>query len=101
MLHGGFLKRNWPTLEADQLTPNLVWCSPSEPGEVCSCAGVEDWGKPHLKPVQFLASKKSWKAKYMSRGMKPLDVNALGEQGAVIFGHLPFFSMEKAGERAK
>ncbi|KAH7134548.1 hypothetical protein B0J13DRAFT_641074 [Dactylonectria estremocensis] len=96
MLHERRLTRMEPGLGVGELTKKVVWLSSSDPLRACQC--VETLGACHVSPVQFLVPKRSWDPRITSRPMTPVDVGGLGQQGAVIFGHMVLLGHGREGK---
>ncbi|KAH6976285.1 hypothetical protein BKA56DRAFT_488826 [Ilyonectria sp. MPI-CAGE-AT-0026] len=98
MLHERRLTRMEPGLGVGELTKKVVWLSSSDPLRACQC--VETLGACHVNPVQFLMPKRSWDPRLISKPMTPVDVIGLGQQGAVIFGHMALLRRGRDGKDA-
>jgi hypothetical protein len=89
MIHEKRLRRLTPVLGSGELTSNILWTSPCHPFKSCNCLGGELTGKEkHLDPVQFLVSKKSWNPSRKPKATGLVDMQTLGETGAVVFANL-------------
>ncbi|KAJ4855789.1 hypothetical protein T069G_09157 [Trichoderma breve] len=104
MLYKQRLLREEPGLSPGEMTSKIVWVSPNHPFKSCEClqrstSNTED-GDFHTDSVQFLIAKKSFRSRLMLRGSAPVDVMALDEKGAVVFGHIAFLSRKSEGKFA-
>ncbi|KAL7914184.1 hypothetical protein GGI35DRAFT_490474 [Trichoderma velutinum] len=106
MLYERRLLRMEPGLSLGEMTSKIVWVSPSgsELFKSCEClqrntSNTED-GHFHTNSVQLLIAKKSWRSRLVHHGSTPVDVMALDEKGAVVFGHIPFLSRKSEGKNA-
>lgn len=96
--------RGKPGLNPGEMTSKIVWVSPDHPFKSCQCLqGTTSDAKAgdfHTDSVQFLIAKNSWRSRLALRGSKPVDLMALGEKGAVVFGHTPFFNRKSKSKFA-
>lgn len=94
------LLRMEPGLSPGEMTSKIVWVSPNHPFKSCEClkrtTSNVRIGDSHTSSVQLLIAKKSWRSRLLLRGLTPVDVMALDEKGAVIFGHIPFLRSRKS-----
>ncbi|KAF4497030.1 hypothetical protein FAGAP_6789 [Fusarium agapanthi] len=92
MLHEKRLLRMEPGLAGGELTKKITWVASKETSVQCSCLKrhrVQGSQAARIEcnhnPVQFLAKK--WWSRTIPHGLKPVHLESLDAEGAVIFGH--------------